>query len=45
MYNLHSILKIPEHDILLVRRLHPVSLALLPLERGFEPHLLHRFFN
>jgi hypothetical protein len=38
MYNLYSILKILEHDILLVRRLHPVSLAFIPLlRRGFEP--------
>jgi hypothetical protein len=43
MYNLYSILKTPEHEILLVRWLHPVALALLPSGRGFEPHLLHRF--
>jgi hypothetical protein len=30
MYNLYSILKTPKHDVLLVRRLHLVSLALLP---------------
>jgi hypothetical protein len=41
MYNLYSILKTPEHDVLLVRRLHPVSLAFLPSGRGFGPHLLH----
>jgi hypothetical protein len=41
MYNLFSILKTPEHDVLLVRRLHPVSLALLLSGCGFEPHLLH----
>jgi hypothetical protein len=30
MYNLYSILKTSEHDVLLVRQLHPVSPALLP---------------
>jgi hypothetical protein len=30
MYNLYSILKIPDHDVLLVRRLYPVSPDLLP---------------
>jgi hypothetical protein len=43
MYNLYSILKIAEHDVLLVRRLHPVSPVLLPSWRGFEPHLMHLF--
>jgi hypothetical protein len=43
MYNLYSILKTQEHDVLLVRRLHTVSHALLPSGRVFEPHLLHRF--
>jgi hypothetical protein len=43
MYNLYSILKTLEHDVILVRQLHPVSLALFPLERGFEPHLLYYF--
>jgi hypothetical protein len=37
MYNLYSILQTPDHDVLLVRQLHPVSPALLPLGRGFEP--------
>jgi hypothetical protein len=45
MYSLYSILKTPDHDVLLVRRLHPVSPALLPLGRGFEPHLLHHFLT
>jgi hypothetical protein len=45
MYNLYLILKTPEYDVLLVRKLHPVSPALLPSGRGFEPHILHRFFN
>jgi hypothetical protein len=46
MYNLYSILKTHEHDVLLVRRFHPVSSALLPLlGRVFEPHLLHRFLT
>jgi hypothetical protein len=43
MYNLYSILKTLDHDVLLVRRLHFVSPALLPSELGFEPHLLHHF--
>jgi hypothetical protein len=30
MYNLYSILKTLDHDVLLVRRLHLVSYALLP---------------
>jgi hypothetical protein len=37
MYNLYSILKTPKYDVLLVRKLHPVSFALLPSGRGFEP--------
>jgi hypothetical protein len=45
MYNLYSIFKTPQHDVLLVRRLHPVSHALLLSGRGFEPHLLHRFLT
>jgi hypothetical protein len=45
MYNVYSILKTPDHDVLLVRWLHLVSPALLPSGRGFEPHLMHRFFN
>jgi hypothetical protein len=43
MYISYSILKTPEHDVLMVRRLHPMSSALLPSGRGFEPHILHRF--
>jgi hypothetical protein len=42
MYNLYSILKTSEYDVLLVRQLHPVSPAFLPSRRWFEPHLLHR---
>jgi hypothetical protein len=45
MYSLYSILKTLEHDVLLVRRLYPVSLALLPPWRGFKLHLLHRFLT
>jgi hypothetical protein len=45
MYNLYSILKTPKHDVLLVRRLHPVSPTLLPSRRGFKPHLMHRFLK
>jgi hypothetical protein len=41
--NVCSILKTFEHDVLLVRQLHPVSSALLPSGHGLEPHLLHRF--
>jgi hypothetical protein len=37
MYNLYSIIKIYEHNVLLVRRLHLVFPALLPLGCGFEP--------
>jgi hypothetical protein len=33
------------YDVLLVRRLHLVSPALLPSGRGFKPHLLHRFLT
>jgi hypothetical protein len=43
MYNLYSILKTLEHDVLLVRRLYRVSPILLPSGCGFVPHLLHRF--
>jgi hypothetical protein len=44
MYNLYSILKTLEHGVILVKRLHPLSPALLSLlGRRFEPHLLHRF--
>jgi hypothetical protein len=45
IYNLYLILKISDLDVLLVRPLHLVSLALLLLGHGFEPHLLHCFFN
>ena len=45
IYNLYSILKTSEHDVLLVRQLHTVSPALLPLGHGFEPDLLHRFLT
>jgi hypothetical protein len=30
MYNLYSMLKTIKHDVLLVRRLHSVSLTILP---------------
>jgi hypothetical protein len=43
MYNLYSILKTLKHDVLLVRRLHLVSPALLLSGHVFEPHLLHHF--
>jgi hypothetical protein len=51
MYYLYSILKTIDHDVLLVRRLHSVSPALLQSVSpaliqsrfGFEPHLLHHF--
>jgi hypothetical protein len=35
IYNLNSIFKTSDHDVLLIRQLHPVSLALLPSEYGF----------
>jgi hypothetical protein len=43
IYNLYSTLKTSEHDVLLVRQLHPVFPALLLSRHGFKPHLLHRF--
>jgi hypothetical protein len=44
MCNLYSILKTAEPDVSLVRRLHPMSPALLPSGRVFKPHLLLYFF-
>jgi hypothetical protein len=35
MYNLYSILKTPEHDVLVVRQLHPMSPTILSLGCGF----------
>jgi hypothetical protein len=45
IYNSYLILKTSEHehDVLLVRQLHPASPALLPSGHEFEPHLLHCF--
>jgi hypothetical protein len=45
MYNLYLILKIIDHDIPLVRRLHSLSSALSSLGFRFEFHLLHYFFK
>jgi hypothetical protein len=46
IYNLYSILKTIDHDVLLVRRFHSVSPTPLLLGLGFEPYyLLHYFFN
>jgi hypothetical protein len=46
IYNLYSVLKTSEHDVLLIRRLHPVySTFLLSSKHGFEPHLLYRFLT
>jgi hypothetical protein len=45
IYNLYSILKTYEQDVILVRQLYPVSLALLPSGHGFELHLLHCFLT
>jgi hypothetical protein len=45
VYNLYSILKTYENDVLLVRQFYLVSLALLPSGHGFEPHLIHRFLT
>jgi hypothetical protein len=36
IYNLYSILKISADDVLLVRQLHPMYLALLPLGHGLR---------
>jgi hypothetical protein len=41
IYNLYSILKTIEHDVLLVRQLHLVFSALVPSGHGFESHLMH----
>jgi hypothetical protein len=43
IYNLYSILKTSEHDVLLIIQLYPVSPALFPSGHVFEPHLLHHF--
>jgi hypothetical protein len=43
IYNLYSILKTFEQDVLLVRQLHPLFPALVPSGHGFEPHLMYRF--
>jgi hypothetical protein len=45
MYNLYSILKTHEHNVLLVNQLHLVSPALLPTGRGFDPTFCIAFFN
>jgi hypothetical protein len=45
MYNLYSIFKTFEHDVLLARQFHTVSLVLFPSGHGFEPHLLHHFLT
>jgi hypothetical protein len=38
-------IKTSEHDVLLVRLLHPMSHALLSSGCEFEPHLLYRFLT
>jgi hypothetical protein len=45
IYNLYSILKTSEHDVLLVRQLHPGSTALLFIKAWVRTHLLHRFLT
>jgi hypothetical protein len=45
MYNLYSILKIIDRDVLLVRRLDSVTPALLPSRLGFKPHPAPHFLN
>jgi hypothetical protein len=45
IYNLYSILKTFEHDVLLVRQVHPVFPAFVPSGHGFEPHLMHHFLT
>jgi hypothetical protein len=43
---MYSVLKTTEHDVLLIRRLHPVySDLLLSSKNEFEPHLLHHFLT
>jgi hypothetical protein len=44
IYNLYSILKISEHDVLLVRQFHPVSLTFFYQSMDLNPHLSHYFF-
>jgi hypothetical protein len=44
IYNLYSILKVINHDVLLVIWLYSLSPTLLPSELGFKLHLLHHFF-
>jgi hypothetical protein len=47
MYNLYSILKTTEHDVLVIRRLHPVYLAIRAWVRTPSPaplfNILRRF--
>jgi hypothetical protein len=45
IYNLYSILKTFEHDVVLVRQLYLVSPVLLSSGHGFEPHFLHCFLT
>jgi hypothetical protein len=45
MYNIYSIFKTLDYDVLLVIRLHSMSSTLLSSGFGFKPHLLHHFFN
>jgi hypothetical protein len=45
IYNLYSILKTYEHDVILVRQLYLVSPALFPSGHGFEPPPPAPFFN
>jgi hypothetical protein len=45
MYNLYSILTTHKHVVIFVRRLHPVSSALLLSGCRFEPYLLHRILT
>jgi hypothetical protein len=43
IYNLYSILKTFDHDVLLVKQLHLLSLVFLSSRHRFKPHLLHYF--
>jgi hypothetical protein len=45
MYNFNSIIQTREHDVLLVRWLHLISLAFLTSGHVFKPHFLHYFLT
>jgi hypothetical protein len=45
IHNLYSILKTSEYDVLLVRQLYLMYVALLQSRHGFKPHFLHHFLT